>query len=64
MAANQVVVYFEKEEDALRFTLAASSVLSADGPEDSSQALASVGEGISKASRITAEGSLHQKAGR
>jgi hypothetical protein len=62
MAANQVVVYFEKEEDALRFTLAASSVLSADGPEDSNEALASVREGIAKASRITAEGSLHQKA--
>lgn len=61
MAANQVVVYFEKEEDALRFTLAASSVLSADGPEGAGDALASVGKGISKASRITAEGSLHQK---
>jgi hypothetical protein len=61
MAANQVVVYFEKEEDALRFTLAASSVLSADEPEGTSRALASVGEGISKASRITAEGSLHKK---
>jgi len=61
MAANQVVVYFEKEEDALRFTLAASSVLSADGSEGVGEALASVGEGISKASRITAEGSLNQK---
>jgi hypothetical protein len=61
MAANQVVVYFEKEEDALRFTLAASSVLSADGSEETSEALANVGQGISKASRITAEGSLHQK---
>lgn len=61
MAANQVVVYFEKEEDALRFTLAASSVLS-DGPESAGDALASVGQGISKASRITAEGSLQQKS--
>ena len=32
MAANQVVLYFEKPEDALLFTLAASSVMSADGP--------------------------------
>ena len=62
MAANQVVVYFDKEEDALRFTLAASTVLSADGPDDSSEALASVREGISKASRITAEGSIQKKA--
>jgi len=62
MAANQVVVYFDKEEDALRFTLAASSVLSADSSEETNLALANVGEGISKASRITAEGSLHQKA--
>jgi hypothetical protein len=28
MAANQVVLYFEKPEDALLFTLAASSVMS------------------------------------
>jgi hypothetical protein len=63
MAANQVVVYFDKEEDALRFTLAASSVLSADNSEETNVALASVGEEISKASRITAEGSLCQKAG-
>jgi len=62
MAANQVVVYFDKEEDALRFTLAASSVLSADNAQDSTQALATVGEEISKASRITAEGSLRQRA--
>jgi hypothetical protein len=63
MAANQVVVYFEKEEDALRFTLAASSVLSADNSEETNMALVNVGEGISKASRITAEGSLHQRVG-
>ena len=61
MAANQVVVYFDKEEDALRFTLAASSVLSAEGQEDSSEALASVREGIAKASRITTEGSIQKK---
>ena len=32
MAANQVVLYFDKQEDALLFTLAASSVMSAEGP--------------------------------
>ena len=31
MAANQVVLYFDKQEDALLFTLAASSVMSAEG---------------------------------
>lgn len=31
MAANQVVLYFAKQEDALLFTLAASSVMSAKG---------------------------------
>jgi len=30
MAANQVVLYFDRQEDAVRFTLAASSVMSAD----------------------------------
>ena len=30
MAANQVVLYFEKQEDALLFTLAASSAMSAE----------------------------------
>ena len=61
MTANQVVVYFEREEDALRFTLAASSVLAADEAEGAREALVSVGRGISKASRITAEGSLSRK---
>ena len=32
MSANQVVIYFDKQEDALLFTLAASSVMSAEGP--------------------------------
>ena len=32
MSANQVVLYFDKQEDALLFTLAASSVMSAEGP--------------------------------
>ena len=30
MAASQVVLYFDKQEDALLFTLAASSVIGAD----------------------------------
>ena len=30
MAASQVVLYFDNQEDAVLFTLAASSVISAD----------------------------------
>jgi hypothetical protein len=46
MAANQVVLYFDKQEDAVLFTLAASSVVK-------------VAEEICKASRITTEGVLN-----
>jgi hypothetical protein len=59
MAANQVVLYFDKQEDALLFTLAASSVMSAEGPAHSSDAVVKVAEEICKASRITAEGVLN-----
>lgn len=59
MAANQVVLYFEKPEDALLFTPAASSVMSAEGSMHSSRAGVRVAEEISKASRITTEGALN-----
>jgi hypothetical protein len=59
MAAKQVVLYFDKQEDALLFTLAASSVMSAEGPVHRSDAAVKVAEEISKASRITAEGVLN-----
>jgi hypothetical protein len=59
MAANQVVLYFDKQEDALLFTLAASSVMSAEGPVRSSKAVAKVAEEISKARRITTAGVLN-----
>jgi hypothetical protein len=59
MAANQVVLYFEKPEDALLFTLAASSVMSAEGPGHSSTAAIRVVQEICKASRITTEGALN-----
>ncbi len=59
MAANQVVLYFDKQEDALLFTLAASSVMSAEGPVRSNDAVVKVAEEICKASRITAEGALN-----
>jgi hypothetical protein len=44
MAANQVALSFEKQEDALLFTLAASSLLSAEGPIHSSKAAIRVAE--------------------
>jgi hypothetical protein len=59
MAANQVVLYFDKQEDALLFTLAASSVMSAEGPVHSNDAVVKVAKEICKASRITAEGALN-----
>lgn len=59
MAANQVVLYFDRQEDALRFTLAASSVMSAEGTLNSNRAAIKAAEEICKASRITAEGALN-----
>jgi len=58
MAANQVVLYFDRQEDAVRFTLAASSVISAEEHVRTSEAAAKVAQEICKASRITTEGSL------
>jgi hypothetical protein len=59
MAANQVVLYFDTQQDALLFTLAASSVMSAEGPIRGSIAAVKVAEEVSKASRIKAEGVLN-----
>ena len=59
MSANQVVLYFDKQEDALLFTVAASSVMSAEGPVHRSDAVVKVAAEICKASRITAEGVLN-----
>ena len=58
MAASQVVLYFDKQEDALLFTLAASSVISAEAPTRASEAAVKIAKEICKASRITAEGAL------
>lgn len=54
MAANQVVLYFENQEDALLFTVAASSIMSAEDPNQSTDAVVKVAEEICKATRITA----------
>jgi hypothetical protein len=58
MAASQVVLYFDRPEDALLFTLAASSMISDDGPSRANEALVKVAAEIRKASRITTEGVL------
>ena len=55
MAASQVVLYFDRQEDALTFTLAASSVI-AEGPMRESAL--KVAKEVCKATRITTEGSL------
>ena len=58
MAVGQVVLYFEKQEDAVQFTLAASSIISADEPVRTSEAAAKIAREICKASRIRTEGTL------
>ncbi len=62
MAASQVVLYFDKQEDAVMFTLAASSVLSSEEPGREKEALAKIAGEICKASRITTEGALTSEA--
>jgi hypothetical protein len=58
MAASQVVLYFDKQEDALTFTLAASSVMAADGPAHADEAVMKIATEICKAIRIKTEGVL------
>ncbi len=60
MAASQVVLYFDRQEDALLFTLAASSVIASDEPRTDESAL-EIAKEISKATRITTEGSLNRQ---
>jgi hypothetical protein len=55
MSMNQVVLYFDKQEDALLFTVAASSIMSDDGALPSRAAGEKMALEISKASRITSE---------
>jgi hypothetical protein len=54
MSSSQVVLYFDKPEDAVRFTVAASSVLAADEPA-SAEAIAQVAQEFGKVSRIKIE---------
>jgi hypothetical protein len=62
MAASQVVLYFDRQEDAVQFTLAASSVI-ADGAPMRETAL-KVAKEVCKASRITTEGTLNAEGSR
>ena len=55
MAMNRVVLYFDKQEDALLFTVAASSIMSDEEALPSRAAGDKMALEISKASRITTE---------
>jgi hypothetical protein len=59
MGATQVVLYFDRQEDALLFTLAASSAIAADEPVRANEAMAKIAKEICKANRITTEGVLN-----
>jgi hypothetical protein len=59
MATNQVVLYFDKQEDALLFTVAASSVMSGEGTLSGRDAGLQMALEISNASRITTEDVLN-----
>jgi leucyl aminopeptidase (aminopeptidase T) len=59
MGATQVVLYFDRQEDALLFTLAASSAIAADEPVRANEAMEKIAKEICKASRITTEGVLN-----
>ena len=59
MTANQVVLYFDKQEDALLFAVAASSVMATDGPFPRKDAGTTIAVELSKANRITTAGVLN-----
>jgi hypothetical protein len=62
MASSQVVLYFDKQEDAVQFTVAASSVLAADEPANAQEALLKIALEIGKARRIRTESSTEENA--
>jgi hypothetical protein len=59
MAASQVVIYFERPEDAVHFTLAASLVLADGAPVRERESAFRVANEVCKATRITTEGCLN-----
>jgi len=58
MSMNQVVLYFDEQEDALLFTVAASSIMSTEGTLPGRDAGFKMAVEISKASRITTKDGL------
>jgi hypothetical protein len=59
---SEVVLYFDSPEDALRFTMAASSVLSSDIRGCPSGELAKLFREFAKVSRVRTTGALHSGA--
>ena len=54
MSSSQVVLYFDKPEDAIRFAVAASSVLAAGGSA-TAETIAQVAQEFGKVNRIRIE---------
>jgi len=54
MSSSQVVLYFDKPEDAIKFTVAASSFIAADEPANP-EAIAQVAQQFGKVNRIRIE---------
>jgi len=61
MAPNRVVLYFEKEEEALLFTLAASSAMSLEQSVPNNDTAGKLAAEVCKATRVTAEGILNDR---
>ena len=61
MAPNRVVLYFEKEEEALLFTLAASSAMSPEQSVPNNDTAGKLAAEVCKATRVTAEGILDDR---
>jgi hypothetical protein len=59
MGATQVILYFDRQEDALLFTLAASTAIAADEPVGANEAMEKIAKEICKVRRITTEGVLN-----
>ena len=56
--APRVVLYFEKQEEALLFTLAASSAMSPEQSAPDNNIAGKLAAEVCKATRVTAEGIL------
>jgi hypothetical protein len=61
MAPNRVVLYFEKEEQALLFTLAASSTMSLEQSVPNTDTAKKLAAELCKATRVTAEGIVNNR---